>query len=319
MAVALRAGLTDDLQFVTFGPSELPDMVVARMIADRFGLDHVDTTTQQYAGAAAFTTAERYRRHVHRTCGASPCSDANEPVAHSGWVVSGHLGELFRTASARLVDKPPDDWEAATARVLQSRQPGKAGLVRTEHAAPMLEQLTTYVAEAAHRLRRPIDLTHAFNVRCRYPRWQGPLVDHHERRVLALCSPDALRSALAVGDARDAEAVHHRIIHDASPDLAALPFANDSWRGEGMVVSEPVRGPTTARHVRRRETDHQAVLHDLVRERPANPAFGVLDPDAISAGIEDLAELPPLPRMQLLGAITALIWHGDTTSPSRPV
>jgi hypothetical protein len=166
-------------------------------------------------------------------------------------VVSAHLGKLYRTASPGLVKNPPANWEAATARVRGSRQPGKVGLVRSEPATTMTEQLTAYIAEVTDRLARPIDLGHAFNVRCRFPRWQGPLIDHHEQRVLALCSPGAVRAAFALGDARDLELLHHRIIREASPELAAMPLANDNWRVEGMATGEAVRGAKSARQVRR--------------------------------------------------------------------
>lgn len=318
MAVALRAGLTDRLRFVTFGPAEAPDMVVARAIAERFDLDHLDTTDQQYGAAAAFTTSDRYRRHVRRSCGASPCTDANEPVPGLEPVVSGHLGELFRTARARLVAMPPADADAAAAGLMRDRAAGDPGLVHPARARPLREAMSALLAEIAERIPRPVDLTHAFNVRCRYPGWQGPLVDHHERRVLPLFAPHVLRSVFAAGSARDAEALHHRVIHDASPDLAAMPFANDSWRGEDMAVVEPVRGAATVRHIRRAENDHQEVLREILAERPDNPAFEMIDRAAVAAGIDRLADLRSLERMQLLGAIAALIWHGDLAASSRP-
>jgi len=97
-----------------------------------------------------------------------------------------------------------------------------------------------------------------------------------------------------------------------------MPFANDSWRGEDMVVAEPVRGAATVRHVRRVETDHQEVLREILAERPDNPAFEMIDRAAVAAGIDRLADLRSLERMQLLGAIAALIWHGDLAASSRP-
>ena len=77
LAIALQAGIADSFTCVTYGPNELPDMQVARSVAAACGLAHQDVSASHIAPALSIPLAERYRRHVHRTCGSSHLGDAH--------------------------------------------------------------------------------------------------------------------------------------------------------------------------------------------------------------------------------------------------
>ena len=199
LSIALRAGLADAFTCVTYGPEALPDMQVARDVAARCGLVHEDVSAAHLEGSLSLPIAERYMRHVQRTCGNSELGNANEPSATEVLTASGMLGEIYRTSSDRQAADPPRTWEDAAERFWSERRLGSLGLLRPAAASGLSEQAVEYYLEPRAAVPGPEALRHAFFVRCRLPRWQGPLVDLHQRRVLPLYSPAAIRASFRIG------------------------------------------------------------------------------------------------------------------------
>src|SRR5437764_7341195 len=250
LAIALHAGLADSFTCVTYGPEKLPDMQVARSVAASCGLTHEDVSASHVAAALSVPLAERYLRHVHRTCGTSHLGNANEPVARNVLSVAGMLGEIYRTANDRDAAAPPQSWTEAAERFQSERHLNRLGLVRQEIAPALIEQSISRYLEPRDAVRGPEALRLAFYLRCRLPRWQGPLADLHEHRVLPLYSPAAIRATFRMGhDARAQDPVHRYLIERTSPALAEHPLANERWRGNDAPQAEPVDGATNVNRV----------------------------------------------------------------------
>jgi hypothetical protein len=313
LAVALRAGLADSFTCVTYGPEGLPDMQLARSVAEHCGLVHEDVSTTRFAGSLSFPLVERYLRHVHRTCGTSDLGHANEPPSNDALSVSGMLGEVYRTVNDQDAASPPQSWTEAAERFQSDRRLGSLRLVRPQIASALVEQSVEQYLKPRADVRGPEALRLAFFLRCRLPRWQSPLVDLHEHRVLPLYSPTAIRGSFRMGhEARAHDRVHRSLIERASPALAELPLVNEYWRYEGAPHTEPVRGAHNFQRLVRPgvHDKRRRVLLELLEANAANPLFELVDPTGMRNVIERPEAHRPREHVQVMGAMAALIWLG---------
>jgi hypothetical protein len=312
LAIALQAGIADSFTCVTYGPNELPDMQVARSVAAASGLPHEDVSASHLAPALSIPLAERYRRHVHRTCGTSHLGDANEPAPASALSVSGMLGEIYRTANHLDATAPPRSWAEAAERFQAERHKDGVGLVRPEFASSLIEQSIRRYLEPRDAVRGPEALRLAFFLRCRLPRWQGPIADLHEHRVLPLYSPTAIRAAFRLGhEARAQDRVHRHLVERGSRALAEHPLANERWLGEWAPRTPPVKGAVNVRRLPPASPDERRlVLLELFETDEDNPLFEFVDPAHLRAAVERLEQSPREDQTRVMGAMAALIWLG---------
>ncbi|MFL6241845.1 MAG: hypothetical protein ACJ73V_02325 [Acidimicrobiia bacterium] len=312
LAVALHAGLADSFTWVTYGPEDLPDVQVARSVAASCGLAHEDVSVSHLAPALSVPLAERYLRHVHRTSGTSHLGNANEPVPGEVLTVSGMLGEIYRTANDRDAAAPPRSWAEAAQRFQAERHLNRLGLVRQEIAPALIEQSISRYLEPRDAVRGPEALRLAFFLRCRLPRWQGPLADLHERRVLPLYSPAAIRATFRMGhEARAQDRVHRYLVERTSRALAEHPLANERWRGNGAPQAEPVDGaPSFRRFAHPAQHERRRVLLELLEANGASPLFELVDSARLRAAVEGLDESGQDYQARVLGAMAAVIWLG---------
>ena len=313
LAVALHAGLADSFTCVTYGPEGLPDMQVARSVAERCGLVHEDVSASHFAGAVSFPLVERYLRHVQRTCGTSDLGNANEPPSKDALSVSGMLSEVYRTLSDQDAVAPPRSWTEAAERFQSDRRIGSLGLVRPQIASALVERCVEQYLEPRAEVRGPEALRPAFFLRRRLPRWQGPLVDLNEHQVLPLYSLTAIRAAFRMGhEARAHDRVHLYLIERASPVLAEHPLANERWRRDDAPHTDPVRGALNVKRLERPvvHDERRRVLLELMEANAANPLFELVDPTGMRDAIERLETHRPREQVQVMGAMAALIWLG---------
>ena len=274
LAVALRAGLADSFTCVTYGPDHLPDMQVARSIAAGCGLRHENVSASHFAGSLSLPLLARYLRHVQRTCGTSDLSNANEPPSTAALSVAGMMAEIYRSVNDRDAAVPPRSWAEAAERFQSDRRIGSLGLVRPEIASVLIEQCVAHYLEPRTEVRGPEMIRPAFFVRCRLPRWQGPLTDVNEHRVLAFYSPTAIRGAFRMGhDVRVLDRVHRFLIERSSRVLAEHPLANERWRGDDAEHTETVQGPRNFRRLAgpSAQDERRRVLLELLDAKRGEP------------------------------------------------
>jgi hypothetical protein len=287
-------------------------MQVARSIAASCGLTHSNVSARHYGAAVSIPLAERYRRHVHRTCGTSYLGDANEPMASDVLHVSGMLGEIYRTANDQDGAAPPRSWAEAAERFQAERHRDGLGLVRPEFAPALIEQSISRFLEPHDEVRGPEALRLAFFLRCRLPRWQGPIADLHEHRVLPLYSPAAIRATFRMGhDARAQDRVHRYLVERRSRALAEHPLVNQGWRGDCAPPTAPVVGAANVRRLGHAgQDDRRRVLLELLAESAANPLFEFVDPVRLRAAVEHPDRSRRDDDARVMGAMAALIWLG---------
>jgi hypothetical protein len=312
LAVALHAGIADSFTCVTYGPDALPDMQVARSVAAACDLAHEDVSARHLTPALSFPLAERYRRHVQRTCGASHLGDANEPALASTLNVSGMLGEIYRAAIPRDATAPPTSWADAAVQFRAERLEDGARLVRPERAPSLIEQGVCWYLAPRDAVRGPEALRLAHFLRSRLPRWQGPIAELHEHRVLPLYSPTAIRAAFRLGhEARAHDRVHRHLVERAGRTLAELPLANERWRGERVPETPPVEGPVNVKRLPRPEQhERPLVLLELLEAEADNPLFELVDPTRLRTAVEGLEQSRRAVQTRVMGAMASLIWLG---------
>ena len=98
--------------------------------------------------------------------------------------------------------------------------------------------------------------------------------------------------------------------------LAALPLANARWRGGDAVEGPALDGPRNIKRMARppAPAERRRVLLDLLGGSEANPLFEVVDADALRRALDQLEVCGPRERVQVMGAMAALIWLGETES-----
>jgi hypothetical protein len=194
----------------------------------------------------------------------------------------------------------------------------------------------------------PQDIIDSFYLRHRLRRWLGPTqeVDSQDR-VFPLYSITAIRLGFAIGaENRHAEWIHYQLMRNACEPLVHAPFGASGWPpgadGDLMppetfddpIPTQPPRRrhrdvahdrlaglarrvmhPAPVRHVAReyrakvRATDVD-IMRRILRHDAANPAFEIIDAPAAQRALDRFDALPEMHRLQLYGALSAVIWLG---------
>ena len=257
LALLLAEEVAHDFAYVTWGGPDLPDVQVAGLLADRFGLrlhargrplpgvtagptapppqTPVGATTRPTMPAPAVgdrSFEDELRRHVWRTSGALSIWDLADRRrdASPNLALTGQFGELLRTNYPRtggLSSMPDLD------RYVRTGGFGfdAAGLLRRSARRHFDDQVVAQL----HELRPPegtaLDAIDGFNQQARLRRWFGTTHELDNRnRLFPLYSLPATQVAFAIGSRRRRlEAVPFELIRATCPDLATLPFAPSAW------------------------------------------------------------------------------------------
>jgi hypothetical protein len=262
-------------------------------------------------------------------------------------LLSGLFGESLRTnypGTTRLRSKE----EAAG--FPDNHGPGSVGVLDPEAVAQYRTDVHDLLFDGAIDADSPQDVVDTFFLRQRLRHWLGIRLEvNSEARAFPLYSITGMRLAFAIGaESRHAEWIHYNLIRTACDKLLHVPFASGDWpRGAAAELTPPTRhvepvppsppssrphgalrqrlgsrrrqvgrGPhaetrTALRDYRAREraTDVE-IMRQLFSHDPANRAFELIDSRAALRALDHFDELSEGQRMQVFGALTAVIWLG---------
>jgi hypothetical protein len=337
LAVMLDEGVAHEFEFRTWGRPDLADVVVAKQIAERFGLRHAVNARDPRPGepprTEAAESAEGNRElTIRRKVGSwSGTRNVREPgialpPRTDRVLLSGIGGEVLRTnfpGSGRLLSM--DELERFAQDGLGF---GSAGILKPEARDYYDREVRRSLLDGFAYGDQPQDAVDAFYVRSRLRRWFGTIQEADEAaRVFPLYSTAGIRAAFAIGASdRQAEWLHFTLMRQACDALVWMPFDKGGWDprllSERMENDVPATGPRTGgvaggqprTAARDRLTRLQAVDLAIIRryllDDPANPVFEVVDREAALEAVSRLRELPHGAAAQVYGALTAAIWLG---------
>jgi hypothetical protein len=260
-------------------------------------------------------------------------------------LLSGLCGEALRTNyhhSTKLRSKEQ------AARFPDQVGFGGSGILCGDAAAWYRTRVHELLFEGAQRGDSPQDIIDSFYLRHRLRRWLGPTQEvDAQNRVFPLYSITGIRLGFAIGaENRHAEWIHYRLMRSACEPLVYAPFGAGGWppgadgelaspsRYDDPIPEQPPRRrprdlahdrlagfarrvmqPAPVRHVARefrakvRATDVE-IMRRLLRHDTANPAFEIIDATAAQRALDRFDVLPEMHRLQLFGALSAVIWLG---------
>lgn len=349
LAMALGAGLLDDVELRTVGPPQLSDVRLAAGIAGLLGRPHVGGHDGRRPPGAFVDRTDRF---VARTEGMVTAWSAKLRTADDGRVrLSGVVGEALRadmTEGAWVENAGAAERanvEAMAEFVIGLYRRGSAGFVRPEVATELDRRLRSEVADDPTARSDPEVALAAYFLRHRGARYGGPLLDHdRDHRVWALFSLRSVQAAHALPlELRRGEWLHHELIRRIDPRLATLAFDGPGWAGG--YVSDPVpvppppvpsEGPdprppkVPAATVRdgkpadimfqalRRPDEERRAFFTSVVEDTTNPLWEVVDHQRVAAAVEGLDDLSDRHRRQLYSVATGAVWlRGATGAADR--
>ena len=242
----------------THGSARHPDVVIAAMIAERLGVEHVVTEPKPPGTGSGPDEAGVIRRlrsavlvsdgmlSAFENVGWPDPQPAAEPVQ-----VGGHGGELLRggyapaawrngrLARARSAARAPELFRRLTTRRL--------GLLRPAAAREYLADLAPYAAELPLGPLRTLDDFYLVN---RAGRWSATARQGYLMRsplVQPFFTDRVVRAARAVPlHDRVTDRLHRGVLAALSPDLLDLPLAGSGWKSGPKTPSLPPAGPGPA-------------------------------------------------------------------------
>lgn len=349
LALLLADGLAGEVEFETLGQTDLPDVVVARQIAEAFGLRRAGQPRQAESSAwrQARDAAVRDRgygdlssREIDLRSTAWAGSGARNALESLGRpppsdqvVLSGMFGETMRTnypGSTRLRSKQ------GVSQFPNNHGFGTAGILRPEALAHYRREMHRLLFVGCLETDSPQDVLDTFFIR-RVRRWSGTAREiDPESRVFPLYSITGTRLAFAIGaENRHAEWIHYQLMRQACDPLVHIPFADKGWSAgaDGGLVRPrrhrepaPAAPPTMKRPVaappqppvRTVRGDRRAataatdldIMRRFLGEDASSALFDVIDPVATRHALDRFETLRESQRRQLYGALTAAIWLG---------
>lgn len=261
LALLLAEGVANDVQYVTWGGPDLPDVKIATILGDHFGLDHrtEDRPSPRPIKPSPTDPAawvrpnwmvrsvgyeERLRHHCWATSGSLSFWDLHTvlwPPAQ-GPSLCGLAGEVLST------NYPATNGVGSFER-LQSFLAGRglgynsAGLLTAgaaEHLAGIVEAELLSLVPRDGDARDAVD---GFYQRGRLRRWAGLKFEIGSRnRAFPLYDLQVARAAFSIGsEARRREELHFGLMRACAPELTRMPFAGKGWSRD-LVAAHPHDG-----------------------------------------------------------------------------
>ena len=246
LAVMLEEGLAGDFEFRTSGAADLPDVLIARELAQRFGLQLTVNAPDPVAARWRTERVEALRAAGHVDL---PYREAAMRTTVGAWqgmrnvaepkparppdggsiLISGICGEMLRSNYpgakhyATASDAARFPWGGMKC--------GQAGILRREALEHYDRTIVGELLDGVHEGEQPRDVVDAFYVRQRMRRWFGGGLElDAPNRVFPLYSDVGLRAAFAIGpQARHAEWLHYELIRAACAPLLEVPLDQGAW------------------------------------------------------------------------------------------
>ena len=350
LALAVRAGLLQDIEIVTFGVADLPDAIVAKELATSLGLKH--TSSKWNNGVVV---RSQLCSHVDRVAGAVSPVDSNISLSKDGRMsMPGLLGETFRTHWPNSSDY--QDLQSVVAAYVSGLL-GKAGILQRDAYAAALTDGIKCLLEPTEQVAKPVDLLDAYSLRHKVRRWLGARPECLADEFLPLYHPPATELGFQMDwRERFAGRIHNTIIERAGrllseppyykpgglyrPSTTSLPAPegqnkrtagkrDDSAHGLQHSLDEKTLEKLISTHVEnafnnsekpaatveRRATAptltrRQEAYRELIAARDDNPVFDLVDRDRLIDAVNRLPALNPYIALQVHGAMTGVIWLG---------
>jgi Asparagine synthase len=240
----------------THGFASHPDVIVATMIADKLGIEHVVTEPRAAAPERAPDEADvlaRLRSAVLVSDGALSAFEnvgrPDPPVTTEPVQTGGHGGELLRggyAPAAWTSRRPARAWSEARGTELFRRMvTHRLDLVRPAAAAAYLASLAPFAAALPRGSLRTLDNFYLVN---RAGRWSAAARQAYllrESLVQPFFGDQVVRAARAVPlSDRITDRLHRGVLERLCPELLDLPLAGSVWKSGPPIP--PVRAAAAA-------------------------------------------------------------------------
>ncbi|MDE0511815.1 MAG: hypothetical protein OXI88_08535 [Gammaproteobacteria bacterium] len=350
LALAVRAGLLQDVEIITNGRADTPDAIVAKDLVTSLGLKH--TLLKWDDGVV---DRRQMCAHVGRIAGTVGCTDGSTFLSKEGrMTLSGFHGETLRTHWPDIPDY--QDLQSVVTGFF-SRPSGKAGILQRDAYTAALTDSVRSLLEPAEQMARPEDLFDAYSIQHRVRRWLSARPERLADKFLPLYHPPATEIAFQMDwRERVAGRIHNTIIERAGRLLSEPPYYKPGGLYKPATISLPAQegqnkrnagnpdasgngcqrgldGKTLdkliSRHVENafndskkpaatvecRTTDpntvkRQEAYRELIAARDDNPVFDLVDRDRLIDAVNRLPTLNPYVALQVHGAMTGVIWLG---------
>jgi hypothetical protein len=309
----------------THGFAGHPDVIVARLIASRLGLEHTVTEPAAPGTPDEGAVLARLRATVLVSDGMLSAFEnvgrPDPPPAGERVQAGGHGGELLRGGYAQAAWRTPVPLgAAAAAELLRRMTTRRLGLLRPDAARAYLASLAPAAAALA---RGPLAALDDFYLANRAGRWSAAA-----RQAYLLRSPLAqplfadpvVRAARVVPlRYRVGDGLHRDVLGLLCPGLLDIPLAGTPWHGEPRTPATVVAatpGPAAADWRR----DPAGIVAGFLRgyvldHSEASPLFGFVSRRSAE---RSLAPPPADPQAAWALATLAALLSGDWLSAREP-
>ncbi|MDE0511814.1 MAG: hypothetical protein OXI88_08530 [Gammaproteobacteria bacterium] len=350
LALAVRGGLLQEVEIVTFGKADLPDVIVAKELATSLGLKH---TLSNWTNGVV--VRDELCPHVGRVAGTVSPVDSSISLSKDGRLaMPGLLGETLRT---NLPDRSGHQDLQSVVTGYLSGSSGKAGILQRDAYTFALTEGVRCLLEPAEQIAGPEDLFDAYYLQHRVRRWLSARPEYLADEFLPLYHPPATEIAFQMDwRERVAGRIHNTIIERAGKLLSEPPYYKPGGLYKPATRSSPMRKGRNKRLAKNPDTStdgyqrslgkktldklisqhventfkntkppaavagprtadpilikRQAAYRELIAARDDNPVFDLVDRDRLIDAVSRLPTLNPYIALQVHGAMTGVIWLG---------
>jgi hypothetical protein len=321
LSLLISEGLASEVEFQTVGDQASADVRLALQAVNRLGLKHRTHPPLPLEGA---NFEQQIRIHAFQTSGTLGASDLigrSFPMEHLH--ISGACGEILRTNYPAYRDIR--DSQHMLRAFMAGMHFDTLGLIKPERRLEYDRWAADALIALPWEVDEPLDLIDIFYLRQRLRRWLGAEQElNFANRVFPLYSLVGVRAAFAVGaERRRAEFIPLQLLRRYGSELLELPLASGGWGRALAQEPNPDSARRQQRDAERRKwqakalRENQEVFRKLLPSDADHPAFELLDRAAIASAIEQAESLTLHGRIQLYGAMTAIVWLGGGDLPWR--
>jgi hypothetical protein len=242
------------------------------------------------------------------------CWESSAPGRHEGITLSGLTGESLRTNYPRAVGVTT---VAAAEEAFRRHRFGRYHYVRAGVLDALQRRSRRLFLAPLESGAAPHDLFDIFYVQHRLRRWIGDKPDRFVRYVFPLYSPVAVGIAMASGsEARARAAFHEEIAQRARLPIADISVERgkrwrDRTRDNAPHEADPRALAAPATWTRSQlDGMRSRAIREAVEFDAGNPAFDMVDRNAMLADAHRYGELDRRQQIELNHALTVVLWLG---------